>query len=265
MTSQPFSAREGFRGQAPLIYDDAPYGVRYGIREILMVLGYRTPTEQRHILCGALRVPPDPYNWSNFPNVDSEVVGLTSVNPWFKFLDGLERIPRFLASELVPTYFEKMNELFADESLGYRFDSGCLVRVGTEEFHGAVEAARHALQHEKFDEPRRQFERAYEFRNSFPPDWPNAIKEAVNSVEAILQVIFDSPGVALPTIVSQNLPSELPGGVKRMFSSLYSHGSGTVGARHASIGGNEPTGPRAELAIHVAAALHTFVVAELDT
>ena len=264
MTSRPFSAREGFRGQEPLVYDDAPDGVRYGIREVLAVLSYRTPTAQRRILCGALRVPPDPYNWSDYPNVDSEVAGLTSINPWFKFLDGLERIPRFLPSELVPTYFEKMNELFADESLGYRFDSGSLVRIGTEAFHLAVETARHALQDEKFTEPRRQFERAYEFRNSFPPDWANAIKEAVNSVEAVLQIIFDSPGVALPTIVSQNLPAELPGGIRRMFSSLYSHGSGTVGARHAAIGGNQPTGPRAELAIHVAAALHTFAVAELE-
>ena len=265
MTSQPFSAREGFRGQDPLIYDEVPDGVRYGIREVLMVLGYRTPTAQRRILCGALRVPPDTYNWSDYPNVDSEVASLTSVYPWFKFLDGLERIPLFLSSELVHTYFEKMNELFADESLGYRFDSGNLVRVGTEEFHVAIETARHALQGDKFAEPCRQFERAYQFRNSFPPDWPNVIKESVNSVEAVLQVIFDSPGVALPTIVTQNLPSELPGGIKRMFSALYSHGSGTVGARHAAIGGNEPTGSRAELAIHVASALHAFAVAELDT
>ena len=239
--------------------------MRYGIREILEVLGYRTPTAQRRILCGALRIPPDPYNWSEYPNVDSEVARLTSTDPWFKFLDGLERIPRFLPSELVATYFHKANELFADENLGYRFDSGILVRVGTEEFHVAIEGARHALADEKFAEPRRQFERAYEFRNSLPPDWPNAIKEAVNSVEAVLQIIFDSPGVALSSIISQSLPSELPGGIRRMFSALYSHGSGTVGARHAAIGGNEPTGPRAELAIHVAAALHTFAAAELDS
>ena len=52
--------------------------------------------------------------------------------------------------------------------------------------------------------------------------------------------------------------------VKQLLRTLYSQGSGTTGARHASVEGIEPTGPRAELAIHVAAALHAYVVSELD-
>ena len=247
-----------------MVYDSAPDSVRYGIREVLTVLGYRRPKEQRQVLCQALRVPPNPGNWSDFPNVDDEVVELLTTTSWYKLFDSLERIPLYLQSHDVAIYFEKINTLLADEMVGYRFESTRLVRVGTAEFQNAIVAARTALQDERFAEPRRQFDRAYEFRNNFPPDWPNAIKEAVNSVEGVLQVIYDRPSVALPTIVSDNLPSDLPGGIKRLFGSLYSQGSGTVGARHASIGGNDPTGPRAELAIHLAAALHAFVVTELS-
>ena len=158
-----------------------------------------------------------------------------------------------------------MNELLADELIGYRFESGKIIRLGTEEFHAAVRTARNALKSERFSEALRQFERANEFLSSRHTDWPNTIKEAVNSVEAVLQVIYNRPGVALTTILSEDVPTDLPGGIKKLFRSLYSQGSGTVGARHASIGGIEPTGPRAELAIHVAAALHAFAVAELDT
>ena len=136
--------------------------------------------------------------------------------------------------------------------------------LGTEEFHAAIGLARIALGGERFAEPRRQFERGYDFRNRRPADWSNAIKEAVNSVEGLLQVIYSRPGVSLTTLVSENLPSELPGGIRQLFRSLYSQGSATIGARHASIGGNEPTGPRAELALHVAAALHEYAVNELD-
>ena len=99
---------------------------------------------------------------------------------------------------------------------------------------------------------------------TFPPDWPNAIKEAVNSVEAVLQIIYVRPSVALSTIVTENVSPSVPGGVQRVFKALYSQGSGTVGARHASIGGNDPTAARAELALHIAAALHAYAVAELN-
>lgn len=264
MSDHPFSIREGLEGEAPLIYHDAPEGLRYGLREVLHLLGYRTPTAQRRILCKALRIIPDRSNWGDYPNVEDEVVGLISTEPWYKFFNGLERICLFLRGEKVAAYKEKMNALFAEERIGYRFESGKIVRIGSEEFHVAVTEALNGLQGERFMEARRQFERAYEFRNGRPPDWANAIKEAVNSVEAVLQVIYQRPGVAMPTIISENFPDDLPGGIKKVFRSLYSQGSGTTGARHASIGGNVPTGPRAELAIHIAASLHAFAVDELD-
>lgn len=258
-----FSTRQGLGGDEPLVYDDAPESVRYGLREVLHVLGYSSPSAQRTILCKALRIAPDQYNWSEYPNIENEVAGLILTQPWYRFFDALERLPRFLTEAEVPAYYREMNALFAEERVGYRFEDGQVVRVGTDEFHCAVGAARTALSGERFAEPRRQFEQAVKFRNDLPPDWANAIKEAVNSVEAVLQVIYERPGVALSTIVTDNLPSELPGGIKQLFRSLYSQGSGTVGARHASIGGNEPNAMRAELAIHTAAALHAFAIAEL--
>ncbi len=193
------------------------------------------------------------------------MVWLLNSGAWYEFFDRIERIPNFLSPHDVAEYQQKVNNLLTDESIGYQFDGGKIVRVGTEEFAAAVEVARTALQDERFTEPRRQFERGLEFRNSRPPDWANAIKEAVNSVEAVLQVIYDRPGVSLTAIVSKDLPSDLPTNIKALFKSLYGQGSGTVGARHAAVGGNQPSGARTELALHVAAALHAFAVAELDT
>ena len=185
MINRPFSEREGLRAGGPLIYDNAPDSVRYGIREVLTVLGYRRPSEQRQVLCQAVRIPPDQYNWSDYPNVDNEVIELLMTTSWYKFFDALERIPLYLQSRDVAIYYERINALLADEMVGYRFESDRLVRVGTAEFQTAVAAVRTALQDERFAEPRRQFNRAYEFRNNFPPDWPNAIKEAVSSVEGV--------------------------------------------------------------------------------
>jgi hypothetical protein len=267
LTNQPFSKREGHRGDLPLIYDAAPVALRSGLREVLQDLGHKTPSQQRRILCGAFRVLPDSSNWSEYPNIDREVSELLETEPWYLFFDALERVPKYLDGTIKPyhnsaaTYHTKLNLLFAEERIGYRFEGGRIIRVGTEAFHNAVAEARHALQDERFVEVLQQFERACDFRDQIPPDWSNAIKEAVNSVEGLLQVLLDRPRTSLSKIP---LPAELPNGINKMFQALYVHGTQTRGSRHAGIGGDEPTGPRAELALHIAAALHAFAVAELD-
>ncbi|MDE0603741.1 MAG: hypothetical protein OXI18_04990 [bacterium] len=261
----PFSTREHLREEGPLIFDDAPEGVRYGIREVLHEIGFETPSQQRTVLCKALRVQPHPSNFSDYPNIENEVSELTMHGPWYKFFDALERIPTFLKYYDIEAYYRKVNDLLADENVGYRFEGSKIVRVGTEDFESAISDARAALSGDRFSEARRQFERGLELRNARPADWANAIKEAVNSVEAILQIIYNRPGESLTGIVSADFPENVPSNIKILFKSLYGQGSGTVGARHASIGGNNPSGPRAELAIHVAAALHAFALSELDS
>ena len=264
MSELSFSARQGLKPNKPLVFEDAPASLRYGVREVLHELGYGTPTAQRTIICKAWRVPPDRSNWSDYPNVEDEVVSLLTSGLWNELFDRIERIPKFLKPYEIEDFYEKFNRLLAEESIGYYFQGDKVVPVGTEELDTVVEVARTALSSEKFAEPRRQFERGLEFRSTRPPDWANAIKEAVNSVEGVLQIIYNRPGVSLTTIVREELPADLPGNIKELFKSLYGQGSGTVGARHASIGGNEPNAARAELALHVAAALHGFAVGELD-
>ena len=124
MPDIPFSAREGLRRERELIFDDVPKGVRYGLREVLHGLSRPTPSQQRVILCKAMRVQPDPDNWSDYPNIDLEVAELLFANPWYKFMDVLERLPIYLDQPDRSQYFELMNQLFADEGLGYRFEAG---------------------------------------------------------------------------------------------------------------------------------------------
>ena len=141
MADQSFSEREVLRKATPLIYDDAPYQLRYGVREVLTRLDYRTPTAHRRILCSALRTPPDTENWRS-QDEDNEVInllvkhlGLSSSTRWAES-------PFNLQEDEVESYYDRMNALLADESIGYRFESGTLIRVGTEQFHSTVNEAR---------------------------------------------------------------------------------------------------------------------------
>ena len=271
MLEPSFSAREGLRANKPLIFDDAPYSIRYGFLEVLQDIGFDTPKEQRSIICKAWRVPPDPDNWGD-QNVDDEVARLLSQGLWYEFFDRIERLPKFLRPYEIAEYQQKVNDLLADESIGYHFHSGKILRVGTEEFAEAVEGARTALTDERFVEPRRQFERGLEFRNSRPPDWANAIKETTISAEAVLQVIYNRPGVSLTTIVGENLPSDLPTNIKKLFKSLYGQGSCSSHSmgREVVLPERDSEGPNQAPHVqnsryHIAAALHAFAVAELDT
>ena len=118
MLDEPFSLREGVRGESDLIYDDAPEAFRFGIRDVLYVLGRRTPKAQRHILCSALRVSPDPNNWSE-PNVEDGVAQLLQQSIWYKLFDALERVPMHLNQGWIQSiygpsdvvYYEEVNKL----------------------------------------------------------------------------------------------------------------------------------------------------------
>ena len=265
MPDESFSVRHGILSSQSPIKEDAPESLRIGLRQVLHELGYQTPKQQRALICKAWRVAPDASNWSDYPNVEDEVVWLLTSVSWNEFYDRLERLPTFLRDGADMVFRDRVTTLLAEENIGYHFDDDKIVTTGTIQFEEAITAARAALQDARFAEPRRQFERGLDFRSNRPPDWGNAIKEAANSVEAVLQVIYNRPSVSLPTIVKDDFPSALPGNVRNLFKSLYGLGSGTVGARHAAVGGNAPTAARADLALHVAAALHGFAIAELDS
>ena len=49
---------------------------------------------------------------------------LLATGPWHRFFDALERMPRFLPEGVETHYYSNMNALFAEERIGYRFESG---------------------------------------------------------------------------------------------------------------------------------------------
>lgn len=94
MLHQSFSLREGHGDDSPLIYDDAPEGLRHGLPGVLRALGYMKPDMQRTILCGAFRTRPQfEYNWGD-ANINGEIGELLAKGPWYRFFDALERIPQ---------------------------------------------------------------------------------------------------------------------------------------------------------------------------
>lgn len=257
MASDSFSNRYGYAHEkGDLIYENAPEQVRVGLREVLAECSYDSPSPQRAIICKALRIRPDPNNWSEYPNIDYEVDSLIHDCEWFRFYDMCERIAQNMASSL---FEEKFNKLLREEHVGYQMKEGKMLKIGSKEFDEAVSESRVELGNPRFAVASGQFEKALAFRNSMPPDYPNAVKEAINALEGTLQVLVNMPGTALPTLLSSLQPS-LPSGLKKIYDGLYAYGSASEGARHAGVGGPLPTAGEAEIIIHTAAAATRYVI-----
>ena len=277
MAETPFSGKYGYAPQlSNLIYEDAPEQVRVGLREVLGKCGYDSPSQQRDIICEALRKRLNPRNWSEYPNIDGEVDRLIHGCEWYTFYDMCERIYSKLTPSaeigrlkqnirdlmLNPTHtsFDKeLNQLMKEEGIGYVMLDGRITKVGSEEFDQAPREAAEELDDSRSSVPLQQFKKALDFRNGMPPDYANVVKEAVNAVEGVWQILTNMPGTALPTLLSSIEPP-LPSGLKKLYDGLYGYGSGSEGARHAGIGGDVPEAEDAEFIIHSAAASIRYAI-----
>jgi hypothetical protein len=256
MTEEKFSERYGYKSEeSALIYENAPEQIRVGLREVLEICGYKTPSNQRTIVCKALRRMPDENNWTDYPNVDFEVTELINGLIWYNFYNLCEKLSKRIGGN----FEDNLNKLFREENIGYQIKEGKIDKLGTADFRKITEQAMLILSSPRFEVPSKQYSKAMNFRNSLPPDYPNAVKEAVNSVEGILQIVAKMPGVAMPAILT-GLNPQLPSGLKKLYDGLYGYGSGSEGARHSGVGGHVPTAEEAEFIIHSCSAAIRYIV-----
>jgi len=267
MAEDSFSVRHGYKNKySTIIYDDAPESIRVGLRQILAQMGFNTSSEQRRIICQVLRMRPDQNNWSESP-VSNEVDQLIHGLEWYEFYDLCERIARlaeikdvgYISGTYESVFANKLNRLFQEESIGYHMIDSYIEKIGGEEFKEAIETSLKLLQDPKFHIPSKQYEKALNFRNGFPPDYPNAVKEAVNAVEGTLQVAAGRPSVALTKLLTDLNPS-LPSHIDRIMREIYGFGSASEGARHASVGGYLSSAEEAEFIIHISAAAIKYII-----
>ena len=131
-----FSRRNQYAGAAKeiSIREDAPEGLRVTVLEAGRNLGCG-PSHLRTIVCAALRVRPDPDNWSEYPNVWVEVQYLMYGCEWFKVYDIIEALHAHLVETGDPTSFAaEINAYFVEEGIGWQLVDGQIVTRGTEAF-----------------------------------------------------------------------------------------------------------------------------------
>src|SRR5437879_3733855 len=94
---KPFSKRHGYSQPKEIgVWEDAPEPLRHFVLDTALEMGV-APSPLRDIVCGVVRVRPNPGNWSEYPNIWSEVEEHVYGCEWFKFYDFLEKLYAFIA------------------------------------------------------------------------------------------------------------------------------------------------------------------------
>jgi hypothetical protein len=153
---------------------------------------------------------------------------------WYEVYDFVE----FVAYRPIWTSHEKaiqaFNGVLAEELSAYRFVTGKLVPISSEQEKSAIESAVSETS-DSYSTTSKHLRQAIDLLARRPtPDYGNSIKESISAVEALCAIVTGDPkatlGQALKTIDNQ---TKLHGALRSAFEKLYGYTSDANGIRHA--------------------------------
>ena len=259
-----FSRRHQYAGAAKevTVREDAPEGLRVTVLETARDLSW-SPSPLRTIICRALRVRPDPGNWSEYPNVWDEVQGLMYGCEWFKVYDIIEAMHASFAKNDrergendAASFADEINAYFVEEGIGWQLVDGQIVTRGTEAFESVVTDAAAALDDTARPTAAGHLHEALQDLSRRPEaDLAGAIYHAMGALEAVARDLVGDPKATLGEVVKRN-PDLLPKPLDTALSQLWGYASNE--ARHVQEG-REPTREEAELLVGLAAVLAIYL------
>ena len=221
-----FSRRFGFadhRG-GELIRHDAPESLRCGLLQAAIEAGLR-PSPLRQVVCGTLRVRPNPANWSEYPNVLQEVEDLVHGCDWCRVYDIIEATYAGLPPHRKAGFETSINTLFAEEGIGWQLIDGEIQIRGDETFDAVVaqgrqivEASGMAVAHQELREAIQDLSRRPE------PDLSGAVQHAMAALECAAR---ETSGEAKPTLgeLIKRYPDLFPKPIDEAVARLWGYAS----------------------------------------
>jgi hypothetical protein len=228
-----FSYRYGYTAPRPagaeLIREEAPERVRAGFLAIAKdVLG---PRKLRDVVCATLRKRPDPYNWTDYPNIWDEVQELVYEAPWPAFYDIVEASLATCTRLTCENVGARIDQLFAEEYLAWRIIAGKVV-LRTGEVSDAIGAlAAVALRESTRPTAATELEKALAALSHRPePDTRDAVRCAAGALEALARDITGERTATLGELLKRHGDKLLAPPLKIAFEKIWGYCSDR--ARH---------------------------------
>lgn len=181
-----FSTRHGLsRPDAEItIRQDAPSEMRDALVSVAYQCGFK-PSTLRDLLCRILYRAPDKGNWSEFPNIDSEVRDLLADCEWFEVYDFVEALAD-ISRRAAASFGEEVNRYFRVAGVGWQLVAGRLEMRGTEVFEQAVRQGQQELNRQGRVTAARELHEAIQDLSRRPtPEITGAIQHAMAALECV--------------------------------------------------------------------------------
>lgn len=269
-----FSERHGFSAAMPAeitVRHDAPRDLRGIVAGIAYEAGM-SPSPLRGLICRLLRKREDPGNWSEWPNIASEVEGLLDDCQWFEVYDIIEAIHERLlrsgepvrddhAGELGADYFSReLNSYFRKQGIGWQLVHGQVTVRGPEIFEEAVHSAGRALEASDRTTARQELHEALRDLSRRPePDRTGAIQHAMAALECVMRDVTGDASATLGECLRRN-PGVLPPPLDQAVEKAWGYASER--GRHLREG-REPDLEDAELIVGLAGLVTTYLIQKL--
>lgn len=263
-----FSERHGFEPPEVeiTITRDAPYDLRGVVVDLAYEAGL-DPHRLRKIVCRLLRVREDPNNWSAYPNVDYEVRNHLDSCQWYEVYDIIEaiyadlfrdslRYARHGESQSSQNFAGELNKYFMKKGIGWQLVGGEVRVRGEQSFEDTLTGATTVLSESGRPTAAKEIRQALHDLSRRPEaDLTGALQHGLAAVECVMRDVTGDQKATLGSLLSRYkgiIPAPLDQAVEKIWGFASEQG------RHLREG-KEPNQDEAELAVHVAAAVVTYL------
>ena len=152
---------------------------------------------------------------------------------WYEVYDLLEFLADASPSYSRQRFIDSVNAILKEELSGYRFVSGHIVQITSEEEIGAIEQAL-ALP-DSLKPVREHLNQSLVLLSDRKnPDYRNSIKESISAIESLGKIVSGLPKTTLgPALNAVEKKTKLHSDLKDAFQKLYGYTSDAQGIRHA--------------------------------
>lgn len=262
------------RPSVGLLYDTMPQGVHRALINLLSSrISRGDDSGWMSVQKATFRTP---QVRQDFEYNSSPSLALLTVRPiverceWYTLLDICELLAALFSTQsweesrpsLTYALFEEaVNEIFADNCLGYELSGGRVEKLGAPYVDDVVTEVRQVLQNAEYAGPNEQFEKAIGFLNQRPnPDTPNCVKDAIGAVEGLARIVTGNDNLILSKILNiEPMKSKIPGTLRQMMHKLYAYRGDAEGAGHGQTSIGQISVEEAELALGVSASCMIYL------